>query len=1543
MPKAQSDFIASMASPPASARPGIMVKINGRYYEGILDSGNTFRSCISKELYDNLPEHFRQLTTDDTETATTADATPLNILGCLKHPLPISIKGASRTFYVNFYVIQGLAMNVNIGFGFMRQYGLTLDGLTETITIGKEQVPLISSIIAPLIGAVLREETPEYPVRLDKPLHLHPEAGAIASCHVDRQHSFCYHQEGILSVNPKVFSTKSVAIPDNLLCSIGGTGKLRLPFTNTLACDTILPKGTIVGKFEPATVASLEEARAELRNHLRAEAAVKGSNEPKTLSKASIIAAVSKSSKKLSDLKISPSSSPSSARDKSEAPKLSREEVSARLRLDRSEAASTPEQKEALLNLCYDFRDIFSWDGRYGCTDLVTHRIPLKPGAEPVKDRWRPLNPTMEAQLYKQIQEWIQNGIIKKCTSEWSSALVPVRKKNGEIRFCLDVRNLNNLTVKDATPIGDVNDLLSRLQHSDTFSTLDNVGAYLAVPIAPQDQTKTAFSTPWGTFCYQRMCFGLTTAPSSYAKLVHSVLFDKDAHLNGCGKLPTGVLPYLDDTIVHCKGFDAHLLLLRKTFEKFRTASLMLSPEKCMLFRKKLKFLGHLVSEKGLETCPEYKKVVADWPLPKTRKAVRIFYGKVSYYRKFIRDFAQISRPLSDKLKDDGVGDNKEFLITPEFKKSFEALKRALLTAPVLSHPDFSKNAGQFILDTDFSLEKCQAGAVLSQIQGGREKVIAYGSIKLNDTQLGYDSYKGELVSMLLFARKFKYFLQPGPFLFRTDCQALLHLSKNMARSPFRQWIEVLSQYEFKVIQRGRRLHSHVDALSKIDHAETDPDVNNFEDDHVMASIAAGRDFDAMVGAVQPQANQLASEAEQFRDAQLADETLKEVIDLLRSNQRPSKERQYSASKDLQFYFQNWNQLFLDELGRLRIRKLLGDKPERLSKVSLLVTPRDSYAPILRGAHHTLGHPGRDKLVDFINKHFLIFNLKKLAELVAAQCETCQKTQKRPKPQKGHYFPMAAGYPFQSISIDFVGTLPEVRGVNALLTLKDTYSRWFEAFPVSNCNTNTVIEKLTTEIFPRFGYPEHVHLDNGSAFASFKFRKFAKDLKIKLTYSPPYSAQSNSVERTHRDLKARIRSALAEAGPDSNKTWLDVLPQVLFQIRTTTNRVTRMSPFEVLFGHAPSTQLSLLFKLPPASRQQLPDDVFDSVHRTQQYASKHIAEFVRRKRCSYQGRLHNYAVGDPVWLFTSKPSTPNSRKFATYWSGPWLISSKINEVIYEIVSHRNWDYQEIHRVAVDRITPYIGDPSDTTLHRVPDSQADLDMKGDEFAEDLERPRRVDEDEDEETAPGPSVTPSGPPLDLPLEDIPHTPGYWLRPNDDEELMPRFFTPNPTLSPEELEEQAEAEAEVEREPLVEEGQLVTPPYSILEEERDSDAEPHAPTTSEPDAQQLSRAASEASSRPPSAASAATSTTPLLPPPAPLARGREALVQREGQEFLQREGGFQPGQRRLAKRPAHLEDFVAAISRPDDEVVRLVLASMGAEREGFEIGGSFYPRVG
>ena len=240
----------------------------------------------------------------------------------------------------------------------------------------------------------------------------------------------------------------------------------------------------------------------------------------------------------------------------------------------------------------------------------------------------RPLNPVMEESLKQQIDRWLAQKVVEEADSPWSFHLVPVPKKNGkEIRWAVDYRKLNAVTKKDAFPLPNIADNLSRLSVRQVFSALDRTGAFHAVPVRRADREKTAFSSPFGQYQFVKMPFGLANAPATYSRLVAKAL----RHLPS-----SEVLCYLDDTAVHSADAWSHLRILRKVLAAFRAAGLQISPEKAQLFQDHIKYLGHEVSAQGISIPPEYTSVIQEWPIPHNIKTLRAFLGKCGYYRRFI-------------------------------------------------------------------------------------------------------------------------------------------------------------------------------------------------------------------------------------------------------------------------------------------------------------------------------------------------------------------------------------------------------------------------------------------------------------------------------------------------------------------------------------------------------------------------------------------------------------------------------------------------------------------------------------------------------------------------------------------------------------------------------------------------------------------------------------------------------------------------------------------------------------------------------------------
>ena len=308
-------------------------------------------------------------------------------------------------------------------------------------------------------------------------------------------------------------------------------------------------------------------------------------------------------------------------------------------------------------------------------------------------------------------------GAIRRSNSPWASPVVLVRKKDGSLRFCIDLRKLNARTVKDAYSIPRIEDALDSLNGACIFTSLDLKSGYWQVELDDESIPLTAFTVgPLGFYECVRMPFGLTNAPATFQRLMESCL--GDLHLNWC-------IIYLDDIIIFSKNPDEHITRLKGVFEKLARAGLKLKPSKCEFFKAKLKYLGHIVSQEGIATDPIKIEAILKWPQPKTVTDVRSFTGFTNYYRKFIKGYAKIARPLHELTS----GENAKRKHKPvewdeRCQASFEALKGLCSECPVLAYADYKR---PFVLHTDASTTGL--GAVLYQKQeDGKERVIAYAS-----------------------------------------------------------------------------------------------------------------------------------------------------------------------------------------------------------------------------------------------------------------------------------------------------------------------------------------------------------------------------------------------------------------------------------------------------------------------------------------------------------------------------------------------------------------------------------------------------------------------------------------------------------------------------------------------------------------------------------------------------------------------------------------------------------------------------------------------
>ena len=269
-----------------------------------------------------------------------------------------------------------------------------------------------------------------------------------------------------------------------------------------------------------------------------------------------------------------------------------------------------------------------------GSSDILQFHITLLPGSHPVRACCRPLNPLQEQDLKIQLDKWLAGGVIKPSVSPWASALGPCKKKGtGHLRWSVDFRSINDQTIKDSCPLPCIETNLHKLAGAKIFSSLDSSGAFHSLTISTASRDYTTFVSPFGTYRFKRMPFGLSNSPSAYCRLAQLAL----------SKLQPGfAIAYLDDILIYSDNVSDHMHHLEAVLRIHTEVGMKINLSKTKIFRDQVTYLGHLVSHQGVEMIPDYISKIQLLPLPKTGKELISFLGFTSYYHAFIPKYAEV-------------------------------------------------------------------------------------------------------------------------------------------------------------------------------------------------------------------------------------------------------------------------------------------------------------------------------------------------------------------------------------------------------------------------------------------------------------------------------------------------------------------------------------------------------------------------------------------------------------------------------------------------------------------------------------------------------------------------------------------------------------------------------------------------------------------------------------------------------------------------------------------------------------------------------------
>lgn len=465
--------------------------------------------------------------------------------------------------------------------------------------------------------------------------------------------------------------------------------------------------------------------------------------------------------------------------------------------VDRQEVL-TPREKEKFMELIREYRDVFATkEEPLGRTDVVRHEI--KTTGEPIKCRYRRTPMGLRDEVLKEEEKMKTMGVIEPSNSPWASPVVMVRKKDGSLRYCIDYRRLNEVTHKDSYPLPNMEDCIDSLGGAKYFSTVDLSAGYWQVQLDEDAKDKSSFyGVGGGLWRFTVMPFGLCNAPATFERLMEKVLEQLQWQICLC---------YLDDILIFSRTVTEHFARIRMVLDRMRDAGLRLKPKKCQFFKEQTLFLGHVVSRDGIRADPEKISKVTECREPEDVHEVRSLHGFLNYYRRFIPNFSSIARPIIDLTKKD-----VPFRWGVEQDEAFQRLKTLLTEAPLLAYP---RETGEFILDTDAS--DVGIGAVLSQVQDGEERVIAYGSKSLEKAERNYCITRRELWAVVHFVEHYRHFLIGRHFRVRTDNAAVRYWkSLNMeASGQGARWMTKLTEYHFDITHRAGKDHGNADGLSR--------------------------------------------------------------------------------------------------------------------------------------------------------------------------------------------------------------------------------------------------------------------------------------------------------------------------------------------------------------------------------------------------------------------------------------------------------------------------------------------------------------------------------------------------------------------------------------------------------------------------------------------------------------------------------------------------------------------------------------------------------
>lgn len=947
-----------------------------------------------------------------------------------------------------------------------------------------------------------------------------------------------------------------------------------------------------------------------------------------------------------------------------------------------------------LTKLCAEFSDIFALKtDTMSKNNFYTQSLRLNDNQPVYIKNYR--NPhSTKTEINKQVQNLLDNDLIEPASSNYNSPIILVPKK-GKLekkwRLCIDYRRLNKKLISDKFPLPRTDEILENLGKAKYFSVLDLYSGFHQIPLEKGSRDPTAFSTETGSYRWKVLPFGLSVAPNSFSRMMH---------LAFSGLPASQCFIYIDDIIVVGSSITHHLKNLRAVFEICRKYNLKLNPEKCSFFKTEVTFLGHVCSEEGIKPDSSKFDSIKNYPTPHDGDATRRFVALANYYRKFIPNFATISKPLNNLTKK-----NVKFEWTAECEKAFRTIKRILIHPNTLAYPDFSS---EFTLTVDASMTGC--GGVLQQ----NNKPIAFASKCFNSAEQKKATIEQELIAIHWAIKHFRSYLWGYHFTVQSDHKPLIYLFnlKDPTSKLTRLRLE-LAEYDFTVEHIPGKTNVVADALSRIHvkdlmtpKLETEKFIGlttrsmtrKRDQENEQERLVPKNDFKNMVyEATNMHVNKKVPLLVTTMVNDNVNVNMKEFLTEMRMNNKsvgkftgnlPSNAEtfaekffvwidQLSAGKALNNIkiYKN-DKIF--EMMSINAFKKLGNEILKNTSVAILNQPKiindkQERQNLIRLNHDNPifgGHLGSRRLYAKLRQNYSWKNMARDVATYVKNCHECQVN----KIKKHTKIPMNISkspvQPFDEISIDTIGPLPETETQdNYVVSILCCLSKYIILVPVRNKEAKTVARAIVEKVFLVYGICKRFRTDMGTEYVNKLFKDIVKILEIEHSVSTPYHHESiGDVERSHRSLNEYLRIYLN----DNLNDWDKFAPYFAYSYNVAphTSFDLKFTPFELVFSRTPLTPESLESDIisPIYNMEDYSKEMKFRFQVSCQIARQLLKSSKERNKKNYDKKLNekSFKINDKVLALS------NAHKLGNRYDGPFTVIevSEHNVKIKDDVSNK---------------------------------------------------------------------------------------------------------------------------------------------------------------------------------------------------------------------------------------------------------------------------------